>query len=346
VRKKPRAKALKARTARRYLIIMQIPFMQKPQIMIDAALLRGRKASSAYPEQKTYFYTFKGKEIAKIDIAATYLEETLFRATKEFPSFDKLEPFYRDLYECIIDTNELRKNLSSISSVAQLIKKLRRETIVKLKELRYVPGAEKKAKEATNVFIGRMASMLKGLSKPIEYYNESAQKLLELPDIKTNEKSIIFAGFPNVGKSTLMKKLTNSKVKIAAYPFTTQGLNVGVFMQRYMPIQVIDTPGLLDRALHKRNAIELKAITALQHLEGIIAFVVDPKQDLAPQTNLYAEVKKLFTKHKFIVVINKTDLADSEEVAKAQKEFADSQIILEGHEKDTLKEFLTKEKIY
>jgi GTP1/Obg family GTP-binding protein len=49
--------------------------------------------------------------------------------------FENLEPFYKDLYECIIDTNELRKNLSSMTSVARLIVKLRREAIIKLKEI-------------------------------------------------------------------------------------------------------------------------------------------------------------------------------------------------------------------
>jgi nucleolar GTP-binding protein len=308
--------------------------------------LRGRKAASAYPKQRTFFYTVKGKEIAKVDVSATYLEETLYRATKEFPNFDSLEPFYRDLYDCIVDTNELRKNLSSISSVAQIIKKLRRETIVRLKEMRYTPGEEKRAKDSTKAYIGRVSSLLKGLSKQIAYYNATAEKLLELPDIKTKEPCIIFAGFPNVGKSTLMKKITSSKVLIAPYPFTTKGLNVGIFMQRYMPIQVIDTPGLLDRPLHKRNLIELKAITALQYLEGMIVFVVDPTQELLPQKNLFDEVKKLFTKQKFIITINKTDIAEQSLISVAEKEFAGERITLEGNGKDTLKEMLLKEKIF
>ena len=186
---------------------MSINFIETPQVLLDAALARGRKASSEYPKQKTIFYTIKGKEIAKIDASANYLEEKLFKAAQQMPNFDRLEPFYYDLYECILDLDEMKKNLSSISSVARLIKKIRRESIVRLKEMRYGEGMEKYAKAITGAYIGRLASLLKGITKKITYYNDVAKKLRELPSIKTQEECIMLAGFPNVGKSTLLKAL-------------------------------------------------------------------------------------------------------------------------------------------
>ena len=320
--------------------MMDIPFAEKPQVLLDAALSRARKQASAYPKQKTDFYTMKGKEIVRIEVSAGYLEEALFRAAQKMPSFESLDPFYRDLYECIIDTNELRKNIASISSVARLIMKLRRDGIVQLKELRYIRGAEKKSFQITKSYIGRVASLVNSLEKKIDYYNECARKLKELPAIRTNEDCIILSGYPNVGKSTLLSKLTESKPEIAAYPFTTKGLNVGVFKKRYLPIQVIDTPGLLDRPLRERNAIELKAVAALQHLNGVIVFVVDPTDDLPKQENLFVEIKKLFTHHKFLVVINKTDIASAEQIAGAKKAFADYQQVIEGKDLSNLKDLL------
>lgn len=317
-----------------------IGFIEKPQSLLESALTRGRKAASEYPKQKTVFYTLKGKEIAKIDASANYLEERLFNSTKQFPSFETLDPFYYDLYSCIIDIDEVKKNLSSISSVARLIKKLRRDHIVKLKEMRFSTGMEKSAKKVTGMYIGRLASIIKGTTKHIEYFNLSAKKLNELPSIKSQEECIMLAGFPNVGKSTLLQKITDSKPEIANYPFTTKGLNVGTFMMRYLPIQVIDTPGLLDRPLNERNNIELKAITALQHLKGIIAFVVDPTDDVLMQKKLLSDIKKLFTKHKFIVVITKSDIANPVQIEEAKKAFEGYEIIIEGNDLTTFKDYL------
>ncbi|MFA6268378.1 MAG: GTPase [archaeon] len=318
-----------------------INFIEKPQILLDAALSRGRRASMEYPKQKTVFYTIKGKEIAKIDTSANYLEEKLFKAAKQFPDFDSLDPFYGDLYSCIIDIDEMKKNLSSLSSVGRLIKNLRREHIVKLKEMRYGKGMEHAAKKVTNMYIGRVSSLLKGIQKHIEFYNLSAKKLNELPSIRLDEDCIMLAGFPNVGKSTLLQKITESKPEIANYPFTTKGLNVGVFYLRHIPIQVIDTPGLLDRPLMERNNIELKALTALQHLKGMIVFAVDPMDDMDKQTKLFEDVRKLFKKHKFLVVITKSDIANPTQVEIAKKAFNEYETIIEGQNLSTLKEYLT-----
>ncbi len=319
---------------------MNVSVMMTPQELLDVAFSRGRKAASQYPKQKTRFYTLKGKEIAKIDTAANYIEERLFDSVKEFPSFDEMEPFYSDLSECITDTNELRKHLSRISSVAKIVKKLRRESIVRLKELRFDPNAEDKSFSISKAFFGRASSAVNSLSGSINYYNDSARKLRELPSIKTSEACIILAGLPNVGKSTLLSKLTDSKPEIANYPFTTKGLNVGLIKKQHIPIQVIDTPGLLDRPLLERNKIELKAITALQHLRGIIAFVVDPTDDLKKQKSLFIEIKKLFTKQQFLIVSTKADISKSDRIEEIKKEFEGFEVIVEGNNLNNLKEKL------
>lgn len=319
---------------------MDVPFILEPKKLLDAALSRARKQASNYPPQKTSFYTLKGKEIVKIDVSGDYIENTLFRGVTAFPNFSAQEPLYMDLCECIIDVNELRKNISSISSVARLVKKLRRESIVRLKELRFGPGAEEQSRKITSAYVGRVSSLINGIKKPIAFYNEAARKLKELPTIRTNEECILLTGFPNAGKSTLLKKITESKPQIANYPFTTKGLNVGILRKRHLPIQVIDTPGLLDRPISERNKIELKAISALQHLRGLVVFVMDPTGETEKEENLFAEIKKLFTSHKFLIVISKCDVAKEEQIANARKAFAGFQIVLEGNDRSTLKEKL------
>jgi nucleolar GTP-binding protein len=74
----------------------------------------------------------------------------------------------------------------------------------------------------------------------------------------------------------------------------------------------VDTPGLLDRPLDKRNPIELQAITALKYLAQVILYIVDPSETcgylLKDQISLYKDLKELFGD--IYLVLNKIDLID------------------------------------
>lgn len=319
---------------------MQLRTLELPDKLLDIAFSRARKQAALYPKQKTAFYTLKGKEIAKIDVSATYLIETLTQTVIEFPSVDKLPAFYREIMGFVVDINKTKIALSKMSSTSRIIKDLRRNSIVGLKELRFEQGSNVIVKQISKSYFGRVSSMIKSLKKEIEFYNNVVSKLREMPSIKTDEELYLLAGLPNVGKSTLLKKLTPAKPEIAAYPFTTKGLNVGKFFRKHMPVQVIDTPGLLDRPLSERNQIELKAISAFQHLKGTIIFVVDPTQEIKDQKNLFIELKKLFSDKGFIVVINKTDIASEEQTKETEKAFKEQFVILEGNNLDNLKKEL------
>jgi len=309
---------------------MNFKNLDEPDQLLNSAFARGRKKAGQYAKQQTPFYTMKGKEIAKIDASAEYLMDTLNSRVVDFPSIDKLPEFYQDLMSFIIDINRMKKSLAKFSGVSRIIKDLRRTKIVALKELRFEKGSIPIGKKISNEYFGRVSSAVKDLKKDIKIYNDGIKLMKELPAIKTDEEVYILAGLPNTGKSTLLGKITASKPRVASFPFTTQGLNVGKFFKNYLPVQVIDTPGLLDRDLSKRNKIELKAISAFQHLRGTILFVVDPTHSINEQKHLFSEIKKLFSDKGFMVIINKTDIASEEEIKNAQREFKDQYIILEG----------------
>jgi len=136
-----------------------------------------------------------------------------------------------------------------------------------------------------------------------------ASQLKKLNAIDPNTLTIIVAGPPNVGKSTLVGKISSAKPEVASYPFTTKEIHVGHIDTRLYKIQVIDTPGILDRPMKERNKIELKAINAIKNLEGVIIFMFDvSNQSLysaKEQLDLYEEVKGI--KKVVVPVLNKID---------------------------------------
>ncbi|MGB4269930.1 MAG: GTPase ObgE [Spirochaetota bacterium] len=80
-------------------------------------------------------------------------------------------------------------------------------------------------------------------------------------------------GLPNVGKSTLLKSITNAQPKIADYPFTTLIPNLGVIERGETVIKIADIPGIIEGA-HKGLGLGL---SFLQHIERvrIILFCIE-----------------------------------------------------------------------
>jgi small GTP-binding protein len=65
---------------------------------------------------------------------------------------------------------------------------------------------------------------------------------------KTGDIRIGLVGFPSVGKSTLMNKLTNTFSEVASYEFTTLTCVPGVFYYKGAKVQLLDLPGIIEGA--------------------------------------------------------------------------------------------------
>lgn len=160
--------------------------------------------------------------------------------------------------------------------------------------------------------LGRMVKIMKRQSDSLSYLEQVRQHLSRLPSIDPTAKTILLCGFPNVGKSSFLNKITRADVDVQPYPFTTKSLYVGHTEFKYQNWQVIDTPGILDRPLEERNTIEMQSVTALAHLRSVILYLVDFSEQcgytIEKQLELYNSIKPLFAKKPVFIVNNKIDV--------------------------------------
>ncbi|BFG35316.1 hypothetical protein CerSpe_215890 [Prunus speciosa] len=147
--------------------------------------------------------------------------------------------------------------------------------------------------------------------------------MARLPSIDPGHRTILICGYPNVGKSSFINKITRADVDVQPYAFTTKSLFVGHTDYKYLRYQVIDTPGILDRPFEDRNIIEMCSITALAHLRAVVLFFLDISgscgYSIAQQAALFHSIKSLFMNQPLIIVCNKTDLQPLEGISEEDK---------------------------
>ena len=130
-------------------------------------------------------------------------------------------------------------------------------------------------------------------------------------------------GMPNAGKSSLLARLTRANPKIASYPFTTLTPNLGVCYLDYERSFIIaDIPGIIEGASEGAGL----GLTFLRHIErtGALVFVIDITDEDIGETylKLRKELKsysKELIKKKSIIILNKTDMLEKNEIEKKIK---------------------------
>lgn len=84
----------------------------------------------------------------------------------------------------------------------------------------------------------RMCTIMKRQNQSLTYLEQVRQHLSRLPSIDPNTRTLLVCGFPNVGKSSFMNKITRADVEVQPYAFTTKSLYVGHMDYRYLRWQV------------------------------------------------------------------------------------------------------------
>ena len=234
--------------------------------------------------------------------AANIFTDNLANIVRRFPSFEQLPRFYYELTDILVGVEKLKMSLASADWAGRKIHEVARSYVGKIRDSDTPETVRKEA-------FGRLASIINSINKDLLFLNEARNILRKLPDVQ-DEPTIVVAGYPNVGKSSFVSKITGATPEIAPYPFTTKGVTIGHFTRDGVRYQVMDTPGLLDRPMAERNDIERQAITAIHYLDAVVLFIIDPSEscgyEIKDQKRLLAEIKENF-KLPLLVVANKAD---------------------------------------
>ena len=140
-------------------------------------------------------------------------------------------------------------------------------------------------------------------------------------------------GLPNAGKSSLLAAITNATPKIANYKFTTLNPNLGVAIYDNKEITLADIPGLVEGA-HEGVGLGIQFLKHIERCKTLMHLIDITDENIE---NTYQQVKKELSSYskeilekKEIIVLNKTDLLDKEEIEEIVKNFSkdkDSEVV-------------------
>ncbi len=278
----------------------KLPTVLTAEELLDKAFGRASKVTGRNKREKT---------INKLSTVSNVLRDYFNKIIKAHPSYDNLPDFYREMIDILVGIRRIKKALAALNWANSMTQKILTKAIRDVK-------AGKNPEQVLKGAYGRIASIIEQIDPELRFLNELKVKLREIPSL-TDDPTLVVAGYPNVGKSSFVAKISTVKPEIASYPFTTKRIYVGYTELDGVRVQVIDTPGLLDRPIHRRNEIEKRAILCLKHLANCILFIIDPTETcgfpIENQLALLEEIKENFDVP-IIVAYSKADIHDKRDL--------------------------------
>ncbi len=283
------------------MIPSRLPSVPSSKDIIEKAFREANKVQDFY--KKSYIDKDKLKSTMKIQVMEAVIRNSLNRILKNYPKLDDLSEFEKNLMFLLMDFREYEKALNRLRWTMRKVSELTTDTIRKLKNIPDVEGVDKLRK----AYYGRVSSFIEDLDHALSILRTDRELIKEIPYINQENPVVAISGFPNVGKSMLVSKLTRLKPEIGDYPFTTKEVSVGIMETSKGKVQVLDVPGILNRKV--RNKIEEKALVSIKNVADLVVFLLDPTEEcgysIESQEKLLQEIKSI--SRDIIEVENKSD---------------------------------------
>ena len=315
-----------------------IPTIPTPEELLDKGFSRGKKQADLVRSQKIPKH-LKGKRIEerRVVTSCQVIKDKLKSILDAVPEIESMQPFYQDYIDITVGVDAMKQALGALNWAYGILTQLEKEYGAKIRK----NPCEKSTKIQKEAY-GRIASVVNKIKKELDFLDYAKQNLRNMPTIDFEATTIVIAGFPNVGKSTLLKQITGADPQVANYPFTTKGIQIGHTERHWRHIQIIDTPGLLDRPVLEMNDIEMNAIVAFEHLADAILFIFDASETcgfhLDNQYNLSKQIEKIFSEIPIVYLFNKMDLIEDKEYLNNYIDNKENSIFISAIEGDGLDE--------
>ncbi|WP_292463720.1 GTP-binding protein [Methanolobus sp.] len=157
--------------------------------------------------------------------------------------------------------------------------------------------------KATSFHIGRLKAKLARLRDEVIKKASSKSGGEGYSVRKSGDATVTLVGFPSVGKSTLLNKLTGANSQVGAYEFTTLDVIPGVLEYKNATIQILDVPGLVKGAASGRG--RGKEVIAVVRNCDLVLFLMDvfhPQHYQVLTQELYDAGIRLNQKHPDVVI--------------------------------------------
>ena len=305
----------------------KLPTVLLEEEVLDKAFSRSKKAADRVDDPDRVFRVRKQMN-RMVQTAADVISTTFLDTVNTWPSLDQSPQFDVSMIDACVGCDDYRHHLSMLQWGGKQVLNIAGQNSKKIVRT----GRTELMHDARREAYGRICSILRRVGPSLTWLSESREVLKRLPTVDQLLPCIVVCGAPNVGKSAFISALSSGNMEVNHYPFTTRQIHVGHFVHRRLQFQLVDSPGLLDRPLEKRNDIELQAIAALENIGSLVLFLMDESEicgtPIEEQQHLLEDVKKLLPGTDLMIVTSKADLLKPlpenwDEVVAAEKEWRD-----------------------
>ena len=158
----------------------------------------------------------------------------------------------------------------------------------KIKDIEFEMSRTQKNK-ATEHHLGSLKAKLAKLRSELLEDPKSTGKGEGFDVQKSGVARVAMLGFPSVGKSTLLSKLTSTESLVASYEFTTLTAIPGKLKLHGTEVQLLDLPGIIQGAAQGKG--RGRQVCAIIRTADLVLFMLDATKDVQQLTILMRELE-------------------------------------------------------
>lgn len=293
--------------------LKQLPHVPTHEEQVSRARKSARKAVRLVRGGDNAKRKNKVGEKQLVEEHAQHLAKPLRTCLRAFPPLSSFPPFERAVLELTVGGKEYEAAIMRAEQLRKQLVQEGKEATKRVTEAKNQKEREEKMQEA----LEKMEQVLGKRRADVERLVEVAKHLRRVPEVEEEKPTLVLVGAPNVGKSSLVRKLSTGAPQVCHYPFTTRSIHMGHFHVHGIAHQVTDTPGLLRRPDEERNRMERLTLAAIQYLPAVVLFVLDPTElcgtPWKDQVAIREELRERFPSRPWMDVLSKADLLQHED---------------------------------